>query len=104
HVLRPRDSAVGGAPAGRHGLRQRRHLGVRRRAEEVAERDPVAVAVHDGAVVDAVEAAVGEDVEEVADVDDEGPRHRRHRHPPVGPSPEQLQPRDEALEHEGEEA
>jgi hypothetical protein len=56
------------------------------RAEEVSERYPVVVAVDDGAVVDAVEAAVGEYAcgRQVADIEDEVAQNdRRHCHSPV---------------------
>lgn len=59
-VLRPGEGAVGWLVAA-HDFLERRHLGVGRWAKEVGQGNAFPVAVDDGAVVHAAEAAVGED-------------------------------------------
>jgi hypothetical protein len=104
HVLWPRHGPEHGLPPRQQSGRERRHRHVLRRAEEVGHGDPLALSAHDGAVDRAPEAAVSEHLEQVAEHDDERARRRRHRHPPVRPAAEQLQPGHGALHDERDEA
>jgi hypothetical protein len=66
-------------------LRQRRHSPFNARLVEHRDGDPAPLGVRDHPVLDAGVGAVGEDVEDVAHVDDQGARQRPHGEPPAAP-------------------